>query len=214
VNAPAWLSNLLSILMLGLAFYSLWRLLISRAWGRSTDFEMDALHLLAGIAAAGLISTWARTLPRGAWTVVFAACGVYFAVRAARAWADASGRRRMIGGAGCCAVLLYMFTAGVAPSTLHGSTAGQYTMAGMPGMIMDQTVTYPSIGLIFVVGLAFSAVALVNRIGAAPAPRPAPVVGGPNDGAPVFSALAPRSVQLCRVLLLLVLAYAILSKLV
>jgi hypothetical protein len=214
VNAPAWLTDLLSILMLALGFYSLWRLLIARAWGRTTDYETDALHLLAGVATAGVIAGWARTLPRGAWTVVFAAAGVYFAVRAARARGDSADRRRLLGATGCCAVLLYMFTAGVGPSTMRGSTAGQVTMAGMPGMIFDQTVTYPSIGLIFVVGLAFAAVVVVNRIGARPAPRPAPVIGGPDDGAPVLIALAPRSAQLSRVLLLLVLGYAILTKLV
>jgi hypothetical protein len=145
--------------------------------------------------------------------VVFAAAGAYFVVRLVRGWAEVGDRRRLFGGLGCCAVLVYMFAADVAPSTLHGSTAGEYTMAGMPGMTLDQTITYPSIGLIFVVGLAFAAVAVLNGVGAS-VPRPVPVIGGPNDGAPDPRVLAPRSVQLCRVLLLLVLAYAILSKLV
>lgn len=213
MNAPSWLSTLISLLALGLAGYSLWRLLIFRTWNRSTDYESDTLNLLAGVAAAGLVSNWAHTLPRAVWTVLFALIGVYFAGRAVLAWSAADERRRLLGGAGCCAALLYMFTAGVAPSTLQGSTAGQYTMAGMPGMVMDQTVTYPAIGLIFVVAMAFGAVLLVNRAGSMPAPAPAvPAVGGPHDGAVL--ALAPRSVLICRMLLLLVLAYAILSKLV
>lgn len=212
MNAPYWLSDLLSMLMIALGLYSLWRLLVSRAWGRSTDHGADVLHLLAGIAAAGLISSWARTLPRSVWLVLFAAAGVYFAVRAARAWSAREQRGRLLGAVGCCAVLVYAFAANVAPSTLHGSTAGQYTMADMPGMIMDQTERFPALGLILVVGLAFGAVVLVNRAGSMPAAKPAPAVGGPRDGAPVL--LAPRSVELCRVLLLLVLAYVILSKLV
>jgi hypothetical protein len=212
VNAPAWLSDLLSILVLGLAFYSLWRLLIARVWGRTVDVETDVLHLLAGIAAAGLISNWARTLPRSVWAVLFVAGGIYFAVRAVDSRAEAGQRSRLLGGLGCCVVLVYAFTAGVAPSTLHGSTAGQYTMAGMPGMILDQTERFPALGLVFVVGLAFAAVVVVNRAGSMPASKPVPVTGGANDGAPI--ALAPRSVEFCRVLLLLVLAYAILTKLV
>jgi hypothetical protein len=212
VNAPSWLSTLLSVLMLALACYSLWRLLVARAWNRAVDQEVDVLHLAAGIAAAGIVSSWARTLPRPVWTVLFAAAGVYFLVRVARVWADGGERRRLLGALACCAVLVYMFTASVAPSTLHGSTAGQVTMAGMPGMILDQTERFPALGLVFVVGLAFAAVLVVNRTGSMPSPKPAPAVGGPDDGAPL--ALAPRSVQLCRVLLLLVFAYAILSKLV
>jgi hypothetical protein len=212
VNAPPWLPTLLSLLLLALAGYSLWRLAVVRAFNRTTDYEFDVLNLLAGIAAAGLLSNWARTLPRAAWTVLFALGAAYFFVRVVRDRAVVEERRRLLGGFSCCAVLLYMFTAGVAPSTINGSTAGSYTMAGMPGMILDQTITYPTIGLIFVVGLAFSAVVGLNRIGSLPAPSPAPAVGGADDGTPL--PLAPRSVQLCRILLLLILAYGILSKLV
>jgi hypothetical protein len=212
VNAPVWLSNLLSILALALACFSLWRLLIVRLWNRTTDYESDVLHLLAGVAAAGLISNWAHTLPHALWTGLFVAAGVYFLARTALVWDTVGERRRLLGAAACCAVLVYMFAAGVAPSTLNGTTAGQYTMAGMPGMILDQTLTYPSVGLIFVVAMAFGAVVLLNRAGSMPAPRPVPAVGGPDDGAPV--ALAPRSVLICRIVLLLVMAYAILSKLV
>jgi hypothetical protein len=212
VNVPSWLSSLFSILMLALACYSLWRLLIARVWNRATDYETDALHLFAAVAAAGLISNWAHTLPRGVWTLLFALAGVYFVMRMARVWDAVGERRRLFGAAGCCAVLVYMFTAGVAPSTLQGSTAGQYTMAGMPGMIVDRTVTYPSIGLIFVVIMSFAMVLLVNRAGSMPPVRPAPAVGGPDDGAALV--LAPRSVLICRVVLLSAFVFAILSRLV
>jgi len=213
MNAPIWLSTLISLLALALAGYSLWRLLISRPFNRAIDHASDALNLLAGVAVAGLVSSWAHTLPRGVWTALFAVAGVAFLVRAALVWDTATGeRRRPLGAAACCAVFVYMFAAGVAPSTLKGSTAGQYTMAGMPGMIMDHTVAYPSIGLIFVVGISFAAVLLVNRAGSLPSAGPAPAPGGPDDGAPL--ALAPRSALICRMLLLLVMAYAILSRLV
>jgi hypothetical protein len=180
MNAPAWLSNLLSILMIALACYALWRLLIARAWGRAVDYEADALHLVAAIAAAGLISSWAHTLPRTAWLVVFAAAGVYFAVKAATGWADGSARWRFTGAFACCAVLVYAFAAGVAPSTLHGSTAGQYTMAGMPGMYMDQTEHFPALGLALVVALAFGAVVAVNRVGSTPPVKPLQSAGRPT----------------------------------
>lgn len=212
MNAPAWLSNLFSILMIALACYALWRLLIARAWGRAVDYETDGLHLLAGLAAGGLITSWARTLPRPAWAVVFVVVGIYFAVRAAQMWDEAGRRRRLLGGFGCCAVLVYAFTAGVAPSTLNGSTAGQHTMAGMPGMILDQTERFPALGLVFVVALAFAAVVVVNRAGSMPTAEQAAQVGGPKDGA--LGVLTPRVAEVCRVLLLLTLAYVILSKLV
>ena len=192
MNAPTWLTALVAALMIFVAAYSVWRLVISRAWGRGTDYETDALHLAIGVAAAGIVADWAHTLPRSVWTVLFAAGAVYFVVR--KRWAHFAG----------CAIVVYMFLAGVAPTTIHGSTAGQYTMAGMDGMILDQTITYPTIGLIFVVGLCFYAVSVLNRI--------EPMSADTGRSNPLL--LAPRSVDVCRIVIVLVLAYAILTKIV
>jgi hypothetical protein len=216
VNAPNWLTALVSTLMIFVAGYSAWRLAISKAWGRVTDYESDVLHFAIGIAAAGLIAKWAHTLPRSVWTVLFIAGGVYFAVRTYRSWSDRPQRAKLLAHTACCAVIVYMFLAGVAPSTLSGSTAGQYTMAGMPDMILDPTITYPAIGLIFVVGLCFYAVAVLNRIQPAQEDGDAPAIAGDSGDGGVGSGLllAPRSVDACRILIVLVLAYAILTKLV
>jgi hypothetical protein len=240
VNAPSFLPVVLSLLMLAAAVYSLWRLAVARVLERSVDIEADVLHLAAGLAAAGLISSWARTLPRDLWAGLFAAGAVYFGYRAWQVWDERRTRLVPAARAGVCGVLVYAFLAGVAPSTLHGSTAGQYTMAGMPGMIKDQTVALPALGLILVVALAFYAVALVGRLspepeavaqsGAAATAAGGKASGKAGGGAGKAAAkakavtgaareeagtlLAPRSVELCQVALVLVLAYAILSKLV
>ncbi len=247
MNAPPFLPVVLSLLMLAAAVYSLWRLAVARVLERAIDVEADLLHLAAGLAAAGLVSSWARTLPRDLWAVLFAAAAVYFAYRAWEAWDEPRARLVPAARAGLSGVFVYAFLAGVAPSTLHGSTAGQYTMAGMPGMIKDQTIALPALGLILVVALAFYAVAVVARL--SPEPDPEPAVGSAgktataanaaNVGKPGRTAaaaaaakapaaksagnrpteastalLAPRSVEICRIVLVLVLAYAILSKLV
>lgn len=206
MNAPGWLTALVSMLMILVAAYSAWRLAISRLWNRGTDYESDILHFALGIAAAGMVASWARTLPRPVWTGLFIAGAVYFAVRAYRRWDDRGLRGKLLAQTSCCAIVVYMFLAGVAPSTIHGSSAGMYTMAGMPGMIVDQTITFPSIGLVFVVGLCFYAVAVLNGI------KPLRETG--ETGAGASPILAPRSVDVCRIVIVLVLIYAILTKLV
>jgi len=212
VNAPIWLSTLLSVLMVAVACLALARMVVAGGWRRGVDYETETLHLLAGLAAAGLISDWARTLPRPVWAVLFAVAGVYLAARAWQSWPDSTARRVLLGGLGCCAVLVYAFTADIGPSAVRGSTAGSFTMAGMPGMIYDQTERFPALGLALVAALAFAAVAVVNRAGSTPRVVARPAVGGPQDGAVV--PLAPRTVAASRVVLLLVLAFAILSKIV
>lgn len=208
MNAPPFLTLILSALMLLMSVYSAWRLVIARAWGRTVDYEADVLHFAAGFAVAYMLASWAHTLPRPAWTALFSVGIAYFALRTARGWNDTVERGRQSTRAAVCAVLVYMLTAGVAPSTIIGTSAGKYTMAGMPGMSIDTTITFPAIGCIAVVGLAFYAVAVLARL--SPEGGAAVAVGGPGDGA----LLAPRSVDVCRIALVAVMAYAILTKLV
>ena len=160
MNAPIWLSTLLSVLMVAVACAALVRMVIAGGWRRAVDYETETLHVLAGLAAAGLISAWASTLPRPVWTVVFIAAGVYLAVRAWLVRADVKARRVPLGGLACCAVLVYTFAADVRPSTIHGSTAGSFTM---PDMIVDQTERFPALGLALVVALAFAVASLHLR---------------------------------------------------
>lgn len=203
MNAPPLLNATLAILMVLLAAFALWRIAMSRATGVRGDLETDLLVLAAAVAVGGLLESWARTLPRSVWTIVFAAAAVYFTVRAVSAWANPSARGRMLAHAGGSLLLVYAFAAGVAPSTLKGSTAGQYVMAGMPGMYVDQTIAYPALGLVGVLALVWYATTSITRL--SPGADAAAASGG---------SLAPRSIEACRILIALTLAYAILGKLV
>lgn len=125
-------------------------------------------------------------------------------------------------------IMVYTFVAGVAPSTLSGSTAGEYTMAGMPDMIKDSTISYPTLGLLLTAVMAGYAVVAVDRItplrgaGAAEGSQsaadnqtlrtPSPSSGSTFSLRPLV--FAPRTVECCRILLCITTAYAILAKLV
>jgi hypothetical protein len=117
--------------------------------------------------------------------------------------------------AAVAAVLVYTPLAGVAPSTLSGSTAGMVTMAGMPGMIVDSTERAPALGLLLVVAVIGGAVVLLYRLSAgAPACEPTTTALDPMDQPGPLPPLAPRLAGACRILMLVVIAYAILGKLV
>lgn len=211
MNAPPWLPDILAVVMLAVAGFSLWRTAVARSWGRATDYDADALHALMAVALAGMLVRWLETLPRAAWTALFAAAALWFAGRLA--WsARSGGPRAQLGRYAACAasgaVMVYMLLAGVAPSTLDGSTAGQYTMAGMDGMVEDTTLGAPSLGLLLAVAMAVYAVAVLNQVSVAPSGQGA-AAGG--RGLPV---LAPRAADCCRVVLAVTMAYAILAKIV
>jgi len=240
VNAPAWLPDILAAVMIAIAAFHLWRLSVTRTFAARSDYELDVLLILLALATAGMLEHWIHLLTPGAWATILAVAGAWFVLRAvtrsraagvdgaagtnAAAGANAGAGvdraagpsvRSSVAAAVGCAVAVYMLLAGVAPSTLSGSTAGQYTMAGMPGMTVDSTITWPTLGIAFSVLLAVYAVAALDQIS-----RPDSASSGlVTDSGPVrqrgaAAVLAPRTAALCRIALAVTMAYAILAKLV
>lgn len=218
MNAPAWLTVLVAALTLGVAMFFAWRLAVAGVFGRAVEWETDLFYAVAALALAGMLARWMRLLPPGVWAAVFGCAALWFVTRTVQAHGtrevDARGRYGLH--AALAAVLVYMPLAGVAPSTLSGSTAGMVTMAGMPGMIVDGTERAPGLGLLLVLAAVVGAVVLLDRLSAAagPARGSAGVVLDPMDRPGPLPPLLPRVAGACRVLLLVVVAYAILGKLV
>jgi len=210
MSAPDWLVNLLATAMLAITALFAWRLAAARARQRPADYTSDAFHALAALAVAAMLANWTATLPRAAWAAVFAAGAVYFTLH----WAHArttgqAARGRDLADAATSAILVYMLLAGVAPSVLSRSTAGLYVMAGMPGMVKDNMIHYPALGMVLAVAAVGYVVVMLDRV--SQGPHPAPLA----DGAPARpTPLTPRLAECGRLLLLATIAYAIFAKVV
>jgi hypothetical protein len=214
MNAPAWLPAILADVMLAIAAFSIWRIAMAGVLRAPTDLAHDAAILLLALATAGMLVRWMHLLSPGAWAVLLAATGVWLAAHAVQTHrrpeevgAVPGSPRGSLAAAAVCAIGVYMLLAGIAPSTINGSTAGYYTMAGMAGMSKDNTITYPALGVAFAVVLLGFAVAALDRL-----PR-APVETAPGDTG-ATRALAPRLFALSEVAIVVTMAYAILAKLV
>lgn len=223
MNAPAWLPPILAVLMLFVTAYCLWRIAVARLLETSTDYAEDAAVALLALATAGMLVHWMHVLTPGIWAALLAvaAAATLFA-----------GTRRPRGSGHVpitvvgCAIGIYMLLAGVAPSTISGSTAGYYTMAGMTDMYKDTTITFPAVGIVLAVVLAgYAVIALdgtsrpagaAEQSGTADSAGIADIADIADHGDPSAArpALAPRSVAVCQVALAVVMAYAILAKLV
>jgi hypothetical protein len=124
--------------MLTVAAASAARLAARRPWqrGRGTAVaDIDVAHLLMGIAMAGTLTAALRTLPDGAWEVVFGMLTAWFGYQVAR---DARQEGvRALSGAQCAphlvhsAAMLYMFAAVAVPAAASGSGMGG---SGMPAL--------------------------------------------------------------------------------
>lgn len=218
MNAPTWLTDLLVALLLTIMGFFVWRMAAARGLQRRADYRRDALYALAALAVAETQAKWLSTLPRPAWAVLFTLAALFFAALAVRAYrrpgaaGDSSWRRSALD-AGIALVLVYMFTAGVAPSTLSGSTAGMVVMAGMPGMIITHEVRYPTLGLALAVGLLGYAVVALDRLSASRAETNRDGVD-PMDRPGPLPLLAQRAARSCELILAVVMAYAIIAHLV
>jgi len=141
---PAWLLDVFAGVMLAVAAVSAARIAAARPWRggqRAAEADIDAAHLLMAIAMTGTLAPRLRTLPAGAWEVVFGVLTAWFAYRVARD-AQVSGFRALAGGH-CAphllhaAAMLYMFLALTAPASHGGGMSGMGGAAasaiGTPG---------------------------------------------------------------------------------
>jgi Domain of unknown function (DUF5134) len=177
---PAWLTVGLASLMLLIAASSACRLAISWLRGGRTDPETDGLHVLMGVAMAGMLEPGLSPLPYAAWLAVFAVGATWFTWRAGRTRTHARTRSRRgnhphpVAHVVECGAMIYML--------LPGSAAGHGTAMAMPGM--STPAANPAVTLIlamFMLGyILWTADQLTARTpGRAPA-RPAAAVLSPR----------------------------------
>jgi hypothetical protein len=211
---PLWLGDLFAVVMIATAVYCASRILYARVRDRATHHDVDGLHVLMGVAMAGMLTTHLADLTplRGAvhamWVTVFAFGTAWFGYRAVRdrgrdrASAHESGASVHLLGS---AAMLYMLAAARSSGAMAGMSA------------TGDAVRLPGVGLILAVLATGAAVLILDRLGStstvAPASAPA------AEGAPTAAfaepdprrILAPRAAEACHLAMCLTTAYMLLA---
>jgi Domain of unknown function (DUF5134) len=180
---PAAILDVFAAIMLLVAAVSTARLAVAGAWRpKTTDPDIDAAHVLMSIAMAGMLTASLRTLPDGAWEVIF---GVLTAVLGWRVASDTRGRPiRAVAGSHYVphlvhsAAMLYMFLALAGPvAGGSGSGMGMGAMAG-------PALRVPTLALVFALILAGYAVRDIDQLTGTTAVRAgAPALAGGRTAA-------------------------------
>ncbi|HZR48345.1 MAG TPA: DUF5134 domain-containing protein [Streptosporangiaceae bacterium] len=92
MSAPTWLSSVFVAMMLGVAGFCTGRLVVARRTRRPAEVDSDVVHVLMGVAMAGMLIARLRLWPSALWAVVFAGGVAWFgwaALRSATAPAGA-----------------------------------------------------------------------------------------------------------------------------
>jgi len=175
-GGPPWLAGALAGLMILVAAAAAGRL----AWwlrARRAEADADALHVLTGIAMAGMFEPAISLLPTMAWQVVFAAGAAWFAWQAARRRGGTGVAARHSHPAAHvveCGAMLYVLW----PTT--GRRSGMPGMAGHAGLIAGN----PAIALVLAVGMLGCLLWAIDQVTSPARRRPAPAgapLGRPAD---------------------------------
>jgi Domain of unknown function (DUF5134) len=134
---PSWLATLLAAVMIATAMYCAGRLAAARLWRRFTEVEADSVHVVMGVAMAGMLLPGLSPLPATAWEAVFAVAAVWFAYRAVRS----RPRQRAVASRWRCShpvphlvesvAMIYMLA--VLPGSWPGWSGQAMAMPGMGG---------------------------------------------------------------------------------
>jgi hypothetical protein len=172
VSTPAWLTGSFAVLMIVIAVCCTARLAISRLRGKSTELDADSLHILMGVAMAGMLEPRLTPVPLTAWRAVFAAAAAWFAWQATRPGRRA-GRARCAHPAAhaveCAAMVYMLLPVGSWPSAHRPGMA-------MPGMSQGTTIGNPALTLVlalFMLGYVLWAIDRLAYLSRTPAPATA-----------------------------------------
>jgi hypothetical protein len=124
---PSWLADTFAGIMIVTAAYCASRLVLSRRRHRPTDLPVDAVHVVMGVAMAGMLVPRLRVFWTGGWEIVFGIAAAWFAWEAVREFRgqDAAGRwpRHHLQHVLACVAMLYMFLAVTSAKAASGGSA-------------------------------------------------------------------------------------------
>jgi hypothetical protein len=150
MTGPSWLADFLAVVMIATAAYCFSRLVAAWRWQRRTDYDVDGVHILMGVAMAGMLVPRLNPFWDSGWEVIFGAALAWFgwqsirgygsALAAGRSWAALHLQHVL-----ACAAMLYMFLA-VNPGRTASSGSGMSMGAG-------SSTTFPTLALLLTLAL-------------------------------------------------------------
>jgi hypothetical protein len=150
VTGPSWLRAAFAALMIVTAAYCASRLAACRLLGKRTEADADGLHVLMGVAMAGMFEPGLSPVPGAMWRAVFTAAAAWFGWQALRARHGHPARLRSAHPAPHAvesAAMTYMFWAAGTPPARPGEA-----MPGMTGTPTGANLALTVVLAVFMLG--------------------------------------------------------------
>jgi len=206
---PGWLTGLLTALMLTVAAYNATRLAAAVRWGRAAELDADGVHVVMGVAMAGMLTPSLSFAPARLWQAIFAAAGAWFAWQFLRTRrgpadgpADGPANRTALGPWRCphplphlieCAAMVLMLALPAAVAST-GATAA----TGMSGMsaVTGTAARFAPLTLLLALFMVGYVMWLGNNLTAL---APATAAAGTTATTAATAYLAPRCAACCKI---------------
>ena len=175
---PSWLAWTFAGAMIVVAAYCLTRLAASWRQHRPTDHRVDGMHVLMGVAMAGMLVPRLRVFWTGGWEIVFAVGAAWFgwlAIREFRGWPTVGGRPgHHLQHVLTCGAMLYMYlaVAAVAKAAAGGSAMGGMASGGVHVRTLALVLAVALLGYVIWTVDRLSSLAPVAALAARGAPVP------------------------------------------
>lgn len=188
MTGPAWLVGAFAALMMLIATCCAGRLVIGRLRGRAAELDADGLHLLMGVAMAGMFEPLLSPVPDTIWLAIFAAAAAWFSWLAFRT----RTRSQLRGSRSAhpaphaveCAAMVYMLRPAGSLAAGHGPGMTMAAMSGPGGAGPGN----PALALILALFMVGYILWTTDRLAALSRARAA----GPAEPGPGSPSLAPR----------------------
>lgn len=206
MGGPAWLTDIFAAVMITVAAYCASRLVVARWWRRPTDVDTDGVHVVMGVAMAGMLMAGLRFGSFGLWEAVFVAAAGWFGWRFVRVrhgaplspWRCPQPVPHLVE----CGAMLYMYLA--VPAVAAAAKGASGAMGGMSATgarfsVLALALALFMFGYVAWVGdrLTARAPALAVAVPAAAVPAAAipaaafPVAGMPQESGALMTATEP-----------------------
>jgi hypothetical protein len=190
MGGPSWLAKTLAAVMIATAIYCFSRLVAARRENRPTDYDVDAVHILMGVAMAGMLVPRLNPFWDSGWEVIFGAALGWFGWQTVRGYRNelAVGKRWVahhLQHVLACGAMLYMF---LAVAGRAGRSGSGMAMGGPAG----SAATFPTLALVLTLALVGYVIWTADRFTSLPAVAALRAMTAPV-GAAVAPALAASS---------------------
>jgi hypothetical protein len=175
---PAWLVDTLTVAMIATAVYCVSRIVAARRWRRPTEYDVDGVHVLMGVAMAGMLVPRLSLAGSSGWAVVFGGAAAWFGWRTVRGYRRGQRPAHYLPHLLASGAMLYM--------VLELPAAG----AARPGVSMGAGPGFPALALVLALALIGYAIWTTDRLTSL---APVAVAGtqvGTVTGPPVSQRLA------------------------